>query len=125
VKKVLAVPANFRRRHIHAYNQPHTLAHSRNQLGSTLGFYQPCFSAASDVCIFNLVVGNISYLLFYLVTCLDKKDYKAVPLALVMPAYWVLISVAAWRGLLQLITKPFYWEKTLQGVSKGAEKKPH
>ena len=79
------------------------------------------FPPLEPLCIFNLVVGNISYLLFYLVTCLEKKNYKAAPLALAMPAYWVLISVAAWRGLLQLITKPFYWEKTLHGVSKGAE----
>ena len=71
------------------------------------------FPPLQPLCIFNLVVGNVAYLLLYLMTCLDKKDYKAAPLALAMPAYWVLISIAAWRGLLQLITKPFYWEKTL------------
>jgi cellulose synthase/poly-beta-1,6-N-acetylglucosamine synthase-like glycosyltransferase len=79
------------------------------------------FTQIQPICIFNLVVGNVSYLLFYIITCLDKKNYKAAPLALAMPAYWVLISIAAWRGLLQLITKPFYWEKTLHGVSKGVE----
>jgi hypothetical protein len=40
---------------------------------------------------------------------------------LAMPVYWVLISIAVWKGLLQLITNPFYWEKTLHGVSKGAK----
>jgi cellulose synthase/poly-beta-1,6-N-acetylglucosamine synthase-like glycosyltransferase len=79
------------------------------------------FTPLQPICIFNLVVGNVSYILFYLITCIDKKSYKAAPLALAMPAYWVLISIAAWRGLLQLITKPFYWEKTLHGVSKSAE----
>jgi hypothetical protein len=48
-----------------------------------------------------------------------KKSYLSAPLALAMPLYWVLISIAAWRGLLQLITKLFYWEKTLHGVSKS------
>ena len=79
------------------------------------------FPPLQPLCIFNLVVGNVAYLLLYLMTCLDKKDYKAAPLSLAMPAYWVLISVAAWRGLLQLITKPFYWEKTLHGVSKSTK----
>jgi len=68
--------------------------------------------------VFNLAVGNSSYLFLYLFACLRKKNYRALPYALTMPAYWLLISVAAWRGLVQLITKPFYWEKTQHGVSK-------
>jgi len=71
--------------------------------------------------MFNLVVGNMSYVLLYLITCVDKKSYNSTPFALAMPLYWVLISIAAWRGLLQLITRPFYWEKTLHGVSKGTK----
>ncbi len=70
------------------------------------------------ICIFNLVVGNSAYLLLYVVACAKKKRYKSLPLALSMPVYWLLISVAAWRGLIQLITKPFYWEKTVHGVTK-------
>jgi len=35
-----------------------------------------------------------------------------------MPAYWLLISFAAYRALLQLINRPFYWEKTEHGVSR-------
>ena len=37
-----------------------------------------------------------------------------------MPLYWVLHSVAAWRALGQLITEPSYWEKTPHGLSKHA-----
>lgn len=33
-----------------------------------------------------------------------------------LPAYWVLISIGAWKGAWQLITKPFYWEKTRHGL---------
>ena len=35
---------------------------------------------------------------------------------LIVPAYWVLMSVAAWKGFIQLFTKPFYWEKTEHGL---------
>jgi len=32
------------------------------------------------------------------------------------PLYWALMSVAAWKGFLQLFTNPFYWEKTVHGL---------
>jgi hypothetical protein len=28
------------------------------------------------------------------------------------------MSVAAYKGLWQLVTRPFYWEKTAHGISK-------
>jgi glycosyltransferase XagB len=40
-----------------------------------------------------------------------------LPFALLMPLYWVLISIGAWKGLLQLFTNPHYWEKTEHGRS--------
>jgi hypothetical protein len=33
--------------------------------------------------------------------------------------YWLLISVAAYRGLWHLIVKPFHWEKTTHGLSSA------
>jgi hypothetical protein len=73
--------------------------------GLATGFLLP-------ICIFNLLVGNASYLLIYVVACLKLKKYRLVPLALLMPGYWVLVSLASWRGLIQLAKKPFHWEKT-------------
>jgi hypothetical protein len=46
-----------------------------------------------------------------------RKHYTSIPLALIIPVYWMLISVGDWRGTIQLITKPFYWEKTQHGLS--------
>lgn len=40
---------------------------------------------------------------------------------LMMPFYWLLISVAAYKALWQLVTKPFHWEKTDHGISSMAE----
>jgi glycosyltransferase XagB len=71
-----------------------------------------------SICIFNLIVGNSAYLLLYAAACIKTKKYRSLPYALTMPVYWLLISIAALRGLKQLITNPFYWEKTLHGVSK-------
>jgi hypothetical protein len=77
------------------------------------------------VCVFNLLVGNASYLLIYVVACLKLKKYRLAPLALLMPGYWVLASIASWRGLIQLVTKPFYWDKTRHGVSRTKQPSPH
>jgi hypothetical protein len=37
-------------------------------------------------------------------------------LAVVSPFYWVLISIAAWKGFIQLLNRPHYWEKTDHGL---------
>lgn len=73
-------------------------------------------------CMFNLIVGNIVYILLHMGPYIIKKNYTSIPLAVIIPLYWVLISVGAWRGTLQLITKPFYWEKTEHGISKPVRK---
>jgi tRNA threonylcarbamoyl adenosine modification protein YjeE len=38
--------------------------------------------------------------------------------ALLLPGYWFLISIAAWKGLWQAIVRPHYWEKTIHGLDK-------
>jgi cellulose synthase/poly-beta-1,6-N-acetylglucosamine synthase-like glycosyltransferase len=35
-----------------------------------------------------------------------------------VPLYWLYVSAAAYRAVLQLIRAPFYWEKTEHGVSR-------
>jgi cellulose synthase/poly-beta-1,6-N-acetylglucosamine synthase-like glycosyltransferase len=34
-----------------------------------------------------------------------------------MPLHWLLLSVAAWRALYQLLRDPYYWEKTEHGLA--------
>jgi len=69
------------------------------------------------VCIFNLIVGNVVYILLHMGPYVLKKNYTSIPLAVIIPLYWVLISIGDWRGTIQLITRPFYWEKTQHGLT--------
>jgi hypothetical protein len=47
-----------------------------------------------------------------------RHHFSLLPYALLTPAYWFLMSVAGYKGLWQLVTRPFYWEKTTHGISK-------
>ena len=37
---------------------------------------------------------------------------------LLMPIYWLLLSLAAWRALFQLVRDPYRWEKTEHGLAR-------
>ena len=37
---------------------------------------------------------------------------------LLLPLHWLLLSVAAWRALWQLLFNPFHWEKTAHGLAR-------
>jgi cellulose synthase/poly-beta-1,6-N-acetylglucosamine synthase-like glycosyltransferase len=41
---------------------------------------------------------------------------------LLIPAHWVLLSLAAWRALYQCVTAPYNWEKTPHGMTKRSRK---
>ncbi len=66
---------------------------------------------------FNLIVGNLIHISLYLRTVIIEKQFYLIPAVLSMPLYWILGSIGAWKGMIQLITKPHYWEKTIHGIS--------
>ena len=65
----------------------------------------------------SLYVGNFAFAYMNVAGCLRRKYYSLVKWALLSPVYWVLMSIAAWKGFLQLFYRPFYWEKTVHGLS--------
>jgi cellulose synthase/poly-beta-1,6-N-acetylglucosamine synthase-like glycosyltransferase len=45
--------------------------------------------------------------------CVQTYSFKnKMIIALTLPAYWLLLSAAAWRAVYQLVLKPHHWEKT-------------
>ncbi|MCF6412766.1 glycosyltransferase [Collinsella tanakaei] len=51
-------------------------------------------------------------------------SFSLVKYGLLSPVYWILMSVAAYKGLWQLLRNPFYWEKTEHGLTdKSKENK--
>jgi hypothetical protein len=39
------------------------------------------------------------------------------------PVHWLLLSLAAWRATLELITKPYFWKKTEHGLDQDSRQK--
>ena len=67
--------------------------------------------------LFNLLLGN-GLLIFLMMLAPFRRGWlELTPWAPTVVFYWVLLSIAAWKGLFQLVTRPFYWEKTQHGLS--------
>lgn len=58
----------------------------------------------------NITMGYLSFHALGKRSPVGKK--VAGPILRCVPLYWLLVSVAAWRAVKQLCTKPFLWEKT-------------
>jgi glycosyltransferase XagB len=70
------------------------------------------------ISIVNLAVGNSCLIYLSMLAVAKRKDYWLLPHAVTVPVYWLLQSIAAYKGLFQLAVRPFYWEKTVHGISR-------
>ena len=69
------------------------------------------------VCIGNLAVGYLAAIIVGVVATW-RRGHRLTISALMMPIYWLLISLAAYRALWQLYRDPFLWEKTPHGLAE-------
>jgi cellulose synthase/poly-beta-1,6-N-acetylglucosamine synthase-like glycosyltransferase len=67
--------------------------------------------------LFNLLMGNGLFIYLAMIAPFRRGWLELTPYGLTVFWYWVLTSVAAFKGLWQLIFNPFYWEKTQHGIS--------
>jgi glycosyltransferase XagB len=73
------------------------------------------------LCLFNLLAGNGAFTYLLMLGPIRRGWLNLIPFSFTVFGYWVLISVAAYRGLWQLIHDPFFWEKTAHGISQHGE----
>jgi cellulose synthase/poly-beta-1,6-N-acetylglucosamine synthase-like glycosyltransferase len=69
----------------------------------------------------SLLVGNFMFVFFNVAGTLQEGNFDLTRYALLSPIYWAMMSWAAWKGFVQLIYKPFYWEKTVHGLDESEE----
>ncbi|MDQ2623204.1 MAG: glycosyltransferase [Actinomycetota bacterium] len=84
---------------------------------SQAGFIQDLFPGwVYYLAAAQLFLGNFVFMYLGLAAAVRRGDDNLAPYALFLPFYWGLMSIAAWKGFVQLFTNPFYWEKTEHGI---------
>jgi cellulose synthase/poly-beta-1,6-N-acetylglucosamine synthase-like glycosyltransferase len=68
---------------------------------------------------FNLLFGNFAFTYLNAAGSYRRGYSELVKYSLLSPLYWALMSIAAWKGVLQLLTRPSYWEKTVHGLAEA------
>ena len=67
--------------------------------------------------LFNLLAGNGAFIYLSMLAPIRRGWLDLIPYSLTVLGYWVLMSIAAYKALWQLLRNPFYWEKTQHGTS--------
>ena len=67
---------------------------------------------------FGLLTGNALFAYLAMLGPYRRRWLDLSPFALAVPLYWLLISIAAYRALWQLLRDPWHWEKTPHGTSR-------
>src|SRR5579862_5040680 len=70
------------------------------------------------LCLFNLLAGNGAFTYLIMLAPIRRGWLDLIPFSFTLFGYWVLISLAAYRALWQLVRQPFFWEKTPHGLSR-------
>ena len=70
--------------------------------------------------LFNLLAGNGAFMYLNMLAPMRRGWLHLIPYSFTISGYWLLISIAAYKGLWQLLHNPFYWEKTQHGLSRHA-----
>ncbi|MCM8768660.1 MAG: glycosyltransferase [Candidatus Omnitrophica bacterium] len=76
-------------------------------------FFPPAIFFLSAFCLF---VGNFVFAYTCGLAVFRRHDDRLVKAALFTPPYWLLMSLASWKGFWQFLFKPFHWEKTAHGL---------
>jgi hypothetical protein len=79
------------------------------------GRVSPANAVLRWLCGINLALGYCAAWTLTIVTAMRTGSRRQLFSALWLPIYWLAISWAAYRALLELIFRPFHWEKTEHG----------
>jgi len=66
--------------------------------------------------LFSLVIGNFLYVYYYMVGCAKHGHDELIKYVILVPLYWLMMSIAAWMAAYNLITRPHHWSKTKHGL---------
>jgi len=78
-------------------------------------FFDPSVPSLAWLYGATLLAGYLTSIVLGLRGLARRRLLPAAWALLLVPVHWVLLSLAAWRALVQVITNPYGWEKTEHG----------
>ncbi|MBN8967380.1 MAG: glycosyltransferase [Rhizobiales bacterium] len=73
----------------------------------------------------TIATGYLSTVLIGLIGLSRRGLLRHAWVLALTPLYWVLLSLAAWRALIQLMHDPYRWEKTEHGLARHSRLRSH
>ncbi len=67
--------------------------------------------------LFSFIIGNFLVIYLGVLSARIKGNHDLVIYALLMPLYWLMMAVAAFKAAFQLVFAPSFWEKTTHGMA--------
>ncbi len=79
--------------------------------------FPPVILALGTFCLF---IGNFVFVYLAVAGCANRGYWDLVKHSVLTPVYWLLMSVGAYKAVIQLLHNPHYWEKTDHGQFGGS-----
>jgi glycosyltransferase XagB len=75
------------------------------------------------VSLLCLLIGNFAFVYASMVAARAAGSPALVLAALLSPMYWVMMSIAAIKAVIQLFHAPSFWEKTAHGLDRPSDER--
>ena len=80
------------------------------------------FAALGALYGITAIIGYLSSAFLGLLGLMRRGLESTAWVLLLTPVYWLMLSLAAWRALYQLIVAPYAWEKTAHGLARTSHR---
>lgn len=70
------------------------------------------------------IAGHVGTALHLMEGLRRAGQLRLAPCLVLLPLWWLLIGMAAWRAVWQLYRRPFHWEKTMHGLGAPEPAEP-
>lgn len=71
-----------------------------------------------------LTLGNAAFVYLAMAAAREAGSPRLVIASLLTPLYWIMMSIAGIKAVVQLGTAPSFWEKTIHGLDRAATVEP-
>ncbi len=86
--------------------------------GRLAGATSPLEALQASIGLTVFAAGCVAMFAPAVVGLARRRWWSLMPAVLLLPLYYTLVSLAAWRGLAELIRAPFHWHKTDHGLAR-------